>query len=100
MELDTPFQEVPLPTRASVHTSDVLLRFSEKDGAQWFSVVEALPGRSMILVQDRDGQQSWALPTTFTMRYSLRDSGRFNLQWRVSPIKAVEQRCHQRGRPC
>lgn len=92
---DVPFAEVPLPTRADIHASDVLLRFTPKRGATWFSVIEAQPGRAMVLVQDQDGAQNWALPSTFTMRYSLKDSGRFNLKWRVSPIKAIE--AHQKG---
>lgn len=89
-EDDVPLGEVSLPTRHDIHTSDVLMQFSEKAGASWFSVVEAKPGQGMILVQDQEGDQSWRLPSSFAVRYSLKDAGRFKLTWRVSPISAIE----------
>ena len=89
MEEDPPFAEVPSPTRADIHPTDVLMRFSQARGAQWFSVVEVKPGHGMILVQNQDGVQTWVMVSSFMMRYSLKDSGRFGLTWRVSPINAV-----------
>lgn len=90
-DFDPPFAEKPLPSRADIHKTDVLMRFSQTRGAEWFSVVAPPGANGMALVQNQQGDQFWSLPCTFAMRYSLKDSGRFNLVWRTSPIQAVAE---------
>lgn len=86
---DTPFQEVEGPRACDIHRTDVLQHWSAKAGHSWYSCVAPANARGLVLVQDQMGVQFYAPPSWFQRRYSLRDSGRFNLQWRVSPIVAV-----------
>lgn len=83
-------------SRSDIHCTDVLMRFSEARGASYYSVIEEADSRGMVLVQNQNGSQFWAEPSSFVKRYSLRDSGKFNLIWRTSPIDAVAQ--HKQNR--
>lgn len=86
---DTPLQDVNRPHAADIHKTDVLMMFSDAQGASWYSCVSPANALGRVLVQNQDGVQFWASPSDFARRYSLQDSGKFNLHWRVSPINAV-----------
>lgn len=96
-DFEPPFAEKPHPGRKDIHATDVLMRFTEARGASYYSVIEPADARGMVLVQNQNGSQFWAQPSSFVMRYSLRDSGKFSLVWRFSPIEAVANHKASKG---
>lgn len=96
MEDFDPLTDVKPLSRSDIHCTDVLMRFSEARGASYYSVIEEADDRGLVLVQNQNGSQFRAAPSTFIKRYSLSASGKFNLTWRISPIDAVAQ--HKQNR--
>ena len=71
-----------------IHVTDVLTKWSA-DGAAFFSAV-GLSGR-VVVVQDQTGALHGLFAHDFQSRCSLQESGRFRIQWRVSPIQAAAE---------
>lgn len=87
-EDDAPLWDAGTVPVQDVHPTDVLMQWTE-DGPVWFSCIVVDVVRGRVHVQNQNGELHWLPVSTFNRRYALADTGRFNLRWRVSPIRAV-----------
>jgi hypothetical protein len=75
---------------SDLHVTDVVAREVEGSGLVFYSVLALKHATNTVVVQTVEGVWLRTAPWRLQQRWSLRDAGIFQLAWRVSPIKAVE----------